>query len=142
MPITLIEATAAVDFPADTRRTEESAGGRPTDHRFFSGPVVTAVSLSEPGVAPMSLVGEIETVYSGRASYVRSTLREVDVHGADAAIEFDMEWKSDEGDEIRSLIRIAVGPQFGVIVHATCPAVLMDSYGATLATIFQAAPRR
>jgi hypothetical protein len=133
----LIEGSATLELPDGTDRTVETAEGQPTVHRYFLDLVVVAASLTTPETTVASLAGEIISEYANRPGFHRSMLHDVEVAGAKTAAEFIMRWSASSGDEIFSTVRVAVGADFGVVLHATCPGQFADQYELVIRNIVE-----
>lgn len=122
----VVEGAVALTVPDETRRTIETPEHGPITYRFFSGVVVSALTLIRPGNSTGRLAGGVVGAYSPRAGFSRTSLRDLAVPGSETATEFDMHWTSSSGDEITSLVRVAKTAEVAVLLHVSCPTLLVD----------------
>lgn len=121
-------ARARLELPDDFASSTETRDGSPKLWRFFSGPVVVAVSAERlPAEGAVGLVGEVLAAYTDRHDFVLHGIGERDVDGAEDSYQVEMEWQSTSNVLMRSTVVVSVSERDAVVVHTAYPIALEES---------------
>ncbi len=136
----IVENALAIDIDDETRHTVESAPGRPLTYRYFTGAIVTAITVHQSQPEEVGeLVASLIDAYSSTAGFSRTMLRNVEVDNADEAVGCEMRWDSSDGIKMKSLIRVMSDGERAAVCNIAFPALLVDKLGPQAEHIIESA---
>ena len=124
--VPILDGSALLELPPETRSTTEESPGRPTTYRYFpAGPAVYGASLElVDGPDPVSAAaGSLIAAYRRREGYSRTSHQSPVIEGADEAALLEFGWQDRNGVEMRSFAVVASVGERVVVVYGTLPSI-------------------